>query len=117
MLPGANSESRTGNIIISTLKKQNQLVLLQHTLPVSSNVTGKMAWMPRKATEITRATAAKAVVQDKVVQPSLQVFNLQMFDTKKLYCMINTFPLLTVGFFASPSEAPGADQAQHGELK
>lgn len=72
--------------------------------------------MPRKLTEITRVTTAKAVVHDKVVQPCLSVFNFQMFDTKKRYHMTNT-PLLTVGVLAGPSEAPGADQTQRGELK
>lgn len=76
-----------------------------------------MAWMPRKLTEITRVTTAKAVVHGKVVQPCLSVFNLRMFDTKKRYHMTNTLPLLTVGVLAGPSEAPGADQTQRGELK
>ena len=91
---------------------------MQYILPVSSNVTGKIAWMLRKLTKITRVTTAKAKQHiAKVVQPYLSVFNLQLFEIKKLSHVINTLPLLTVVFYASPSEAPDAGQTQHGKLK
>lgn len=102
---------------ISTLKKR-QWVLLQYILLVSSDVIGKMAWMLRKLTKITRVITAKAKQHiAEVVKPYLSVFNLQLFEIKKLSHVINTLPLLTVGFYASLSEAPDADRTQCGELK
>lgn len=92
--------------------------MLQCVLLVSSDITGKMSWTLRKLTKITRVITAKAKQHiAKVVQPYLSVFILQLFETEKLSHVINTLPLLTVGFYTSPSEAPDPDQTQHGELK
>lgn len=55
--------------------------------------------MLRNLTKITRVITAKAEEHiAKVVQPYLSVFNLQLFEIKKLSHVINTLPLPTVGF-------------------
>lgn len=45
------------------------------------------------------------------------MFNLQLFEIKKLSRVRNTLSLLMVGFYTSPSEAPDADWTQCGDLK